>query len=106
MSTYLYIRAVPLIAFGYTGVILGIHRYYKELWHAQVGMSKRNNTLFFPKCYYFVYRGVLRQAAGYVRPPGGLVIHRFCTGIYKLSTGCHVGTGIAWVKCVYAVGYL
>jgi hypothetical protein len=31
MSTYLYIRAVPLIALGYTGVILGIHRYYKEL---------------------------------------------------------------------------
>jgi len=106
MLTYLYIRAVPLIAFGYTGVSLGIHRYYKELWHAQVVISKCNNTLFFPNCYYFVYLRVLRQAAGHVRPPRGLFIHRLYTSIHKLSTGCHVGTGIAWVKCEYAVGYL
>ena len=104
MLTYLYIRAVPLIAFGYTGVILGIHRYYKELWHTQVVISKCNYTLFFPNCYYFVYRGVLRQAAGHVRPPGGLFIHRLYTSIHKLSTGCHVGTGIAWDSTGLSVG--
>lgn len=71
MSTYLYIRAVPLITFGYTGVILRIHRYYKELWYAQVGISKRNYTLFFTKMLLFcIPAGTLTSRAHTGGPPG------------------------------------
>lgn len=110
MSTYLYIRAVPLIAFGYTGVILGIHRYYKELWHAQVGMSKRNNTLFFPKCYYFVYSGVPMITPVNPRPPRPLsypqVLHRYIQVIHRLPCWHGYCMGFHRVKCGYALGYL
>ena len=110
MLTYLYIRAVPLIAFGYNGVSLGIHRYYKELWHAQVVISKCNYTLFFPKCYYFVYLRVLRQAAGPVRPPRPLsypqVIHKHPQVIHRLPCWHGYCMGFHRVKCGYAIGYL
>ena len=110
MLTYLYIRAVPLIAYGYTGVILGIHRYYKELWHAQGVISKCNYTLFFPNCYYFVYRRVPMITPVIPRPPRPLsypqVIHKHPQVIHRLPCWHGYCMGFHRVKCGYASGYL
>jgi len=58
-------------------------------------MSKRNNTLFFPKCYYFVYRGVLIHSARILKAPRGYWKTPFVTTggpekpVQRVTTGTH-----------------
>lgn len=110
MSTYLYIRAVPLITKGYHRWCQGLFKLIKGLCLHMYIQVRPNYTPLIPNCYFFVYRRVPLIQPEAQRPPRPLsypqVLHKLSTGRARFHVEHKLSTGYTQGKCGDAIGYL
>ena len=110
MSTYLYIRAVPLITKGYHRWCQGLFKLIKGLCLHMYIQVRPNYTPLIPNCYFFVCRRVPLITPEPQRPPRPLsypqVLPMLSTGRARFHVEHKLSTGYTQGKCEDALGYL